>query len=607
MASLLVDDPQGGPARIIPLRRNFVALGASEDADVRIDAAEAEETHAMIRLVQPGNQHLLEVIPPAQALRVNGKAVTRQALINGDVVELGTWRARYLTEEGLFTLARADHGTDTTSEVAKTYQRILQVSRNLLAHVESESLLNELLDGALEITDAAQAFIVLKADDERHVVAARDARGAALDNAEDLLSDSVLRKVFDSGKALMVKDASADAEFSASVSVVRLSLTSIICVPLVADGRLLGALHIGNGNRVGLFTERHLEVMQIFAAQASLILSSARTISRLRRDNSSLREALETQRSSNIVGSCNALTEVLRKVDRVARTDVSILIRGETGTGKELIAREIHVRSERQAGPFVAINCGAIPAELLESELFGHVQGAFTGAHSAKVGRFQQAHRGTLFLDEIGEMPLALQVKLLRALQEKAVTRVGATSPEKVDFRVVAATHRHLEEAIAAGAFREDLYYRLNVVTLTLPPLRERDGDILLLARHFVDRYVQEYATGPKAMSNAALKALQRATWPGNIRQLENHIRKAVLLGESDVIDVKDLDLAESELRQPMTLAEAREAWQRRYILEALELNDGNRTATARELGVDPRTVFRFLEKEGERRDDDVP
>ncbi|MGE5185704.1 MAG: sigma-54 interaction domain-containing protein, partial [Acidobacteriota bacterium] len=257
-------------------------------------------------------------------------------------------------------------------------------------------------------------------------------------------------------------------------------------------------------------------------------------------------------------------------------------------------------RSPRTGKPFVTINCGAIPANLLESELFGHVKGAFTGAVANKQGKFQAADGGTLFLDEIGEMPIELQVKILRALQERVVFRVGDTRPEPVDIRILAATNRDLEKEIAGGRFREDLYYRLNVVNVELPPLRVRGDDVLVIARYLLSRYAREYDVKVKGLSPNAAVAIRKHNWPGNIRELENRIKKAIVLCESTVIGPDDLGLTGDVLPQILTLAEAKEKFQRDYINEVLALNNGNRTKTARDLGVDPRTVFRHLEKESE-------
>jgi transcriptional regulator with PAS, ATPase and Fis domain len=282
----------------------------------------------------------------------------------------------------------------------------------------------------------------------------------------------------------------------------------------------------------------------------------------------------------------------------VATTDISVLITGETGTGKELIAREIHRRSNRANGPFVVINCGAIPENLIESELFGHVRGAFTGAVASRAGKFQAANGGSLFLDEIGELPLNLQVKLLRALQERVVFRVGDSKAEKVDIRVVAATNRVLEDEIRTGRFREDLYYRLNVVNIYLPPLRERGEDVLIIAKALLSKHAEELGAHVQGFTPQALAAIKKSPWPGNIRQLENRIKKALVLCEKSLLGPDDLDLSSEAESTILPLEKAKEEFQRKYVLEVLERNNGNRTQTARDLGVDPRTIFRYLERE---------
>jgi transcriptional regulator with PAS, ATPase and Fis domain len=249
-------------------------------------------------------------------------------------------------------------------------------------------------------------------------------------------------------------------------------------------------------------------------------------------------------------------------------------------------------------GPFITVNCGAIPENLIESEMFGHVKGAFTGAIASRSGKFQQADHGTLFLDEIGELPLALQVKLLRALQERVVIRVGDSRPEKCDIRVVAATNRNLDEMIKTGEFREDLYYRLNVVNLWLPPLRDRGDDVFIIAKALLSKYADELNSPVRGFSPQALAAIKKFNWPGNIRQLENRIKKALVLCDHTLLSAEDLDLGAESQSSIVPLEKAKEDFQRNYVLEVLERNNGNRTQTARDLGVDPRTIFRYLEKE---------
>jgi transcriptional regulator with PAS, ATPase and Fis domain len=371
-----------------------------------------------------------------------------------------------------------------------------------------------------------------------------------------------------------------------------------MCAPLVAQGHVTGAMYVGNDRVKGLFERSQLDVLSIFAGQASLILQNAMLLSALRADKEKLAAELKDKRFGEIIGVCPSMMEVFRKLQKVSTTDISVLITGETGTGKELIAREIHRRSNRSTGPFIVINCGAIPENLIESELFGHVKGAFTGAIASRPGKFQTADKGTLFLDEIGELPLNLQVKLLRALQERIVFRVGDSRPEKVDIRVVAATNRVLEEEIRAGRFREDLYYRLNVVNVWLPPLRERGDDVLIIAKALLSKYADELKSAVHGFTPQALAAIKKYAWPGNIRQVENRIKKALVLCEGSLLGPEDLDLGETGDNPILPLEKAKEEFQRKYVLDVLERNNGNRTQTARDLGVDPRTVFRYLERE---------
>jgi transcriptional regulator with PAS, ATPase and Fis domain len=371
-----------------------------------------------------------------------------------------------------------------------------------------------------------------------------------------------------------------------------------MCAPLLSQGDVIGALYVGNDEVKHLFQREQLDLLTIFAGQASLILQNAMLLSALRADKEKLAAELSDKRFGEIIGACPSMMEVFRKLQKVAATDISVMITGETGTGKELIARELHRRSNRESGPFITVNCGAIPENLMESEMFGHVKGAFTGAVASRPGKFQQADGGTLFLDEIGELTLQLQVKLLRAIQERVVYRVGDSRPEKCDIRILAATNRNLEDMIKEGGFREDLYYRLNVVNLWLPPLRDRGDDVFIIAKALLSKYADELDSAVKGFSPQALTAIKKYPWPGNIRQLENRIKKALVLCDRTLLAAEDLDLGPEAQAPIVPLEKAKEDFQRRYVLEVLERNNGNRTQTARDLGVDPRTIFRYLEKE---------
>jgi len=305
---------------------------------------------------------------------------------------------------------------------------------------------------------------------------------------------------------------------------------------------------------------------------------------------------------SPLIGNCDAIVRLRAQVARVAKVTAPVLIWGESGSGKELAAQAIHAQSARARGPFVPINCGAIAPGLIHSELFGHERGAFTGANRSKPGLIESAHGGTLFLDEIGDLPKELQVNLLRFLQEKTINRLGSTRDTKVDVRVVAASHMHLQEAVARGAFREDLYYRLAVLPVTVPPLRERREDMVLLAQHFFHIYASEKRPRLKGFSNGALTAIKEHMWPGNVRELINRVRRALVMSEGRLVTAEDLGLEQGKaIPTPAALDEARMRSERSALNESLDRSGRNVSAAARQLGVSRTTMYRLLEKHGMR------
>jgi transcriptional regulator with GAF, ATPase, and Fis domain len=611
----LVLEAAGQPRRTIKLVRPLTTIGGADENDVHVPRAGLEPTHAQISREPDGYW----ITGMTRDMSINGRREKHKKLVDGDVVRIGdvtlTWQAMDTAEaapapphtpvpSGPATPAQGvstpkpstppGAPTGKTREIVSAYRRVHEFSQKLLDNASTAALVETLLDAVVELTGADKGFLVmLDADGRPEVRAARQIDGAALVASE--LSDSILRKVFESKQPLVVADALRDQNFNASASVVNLKLLSVMCCPLLDRGELLGAIYVGNNRVAHVFDPSALEVMGVFAAQASLLLSQQKRLDELVTAKAQLEDAVEDLRFGSVVGACDSMKEIYKRIRKVATTDISVLITGETGTGKELIAREVHAHSRRAKGPFVVINCGAIPENLLESELFGHVRGAFTGAVATKQGRFQAAGGGTLFLDEIGELPLALQVKLLRALQEHVVIKVGDNRPERVDIRVVAATNRVLEEEIKAGRFREDLYYRLNVVNLHLPPLRDRGDDLLIIAKFLLSQAVKEQPTAVRGFSKSCVAAMRAYKWPGNIRQLENRLRKAAVLADGPMLSAEDMDLRPEDVEEILPLAEARARWEARYINEVLERNAGNRTQTARDLGVDPRTIFRHL------------
>jgi two-component system NtrC family response regulator len=305
------------------------------------------------------------------------------------------------------------------------------------------------------------------------------------------------------------------------------------------------------------------------------------------------------KRYHKLIGDSEAMQKVFSLIQRVAPTDATVLVLGENGTGKELVAHAIHQASRRRDGPFVPINCGAIPEALLESELFGHERGAFTDAHRAREGKFELARGGTIFLDEIAELPVHLQVKLLRFLQNHVIERVGGRDPINVDVRVVAATNRDLKAAIAGGQFREDLFYRLSVVSIVIPPLRERGDDIRVLAGYFLDYYARHHRRRLKGFTQSGLRAIQAHAWPGNVRELENRVQRGVILARDAYLRPEDLELAESRVEGITTLQAARDEAERRLLVESLTRNAGNVTRAARDIDVSRPTLHDLMRKHG--------
>lgn len=298
-----------------------------------------------------------------------------------------------------------------------------------------------------------------------------------------------------------------------------------------------------------------------------------------------------------IIGQCSLMKSVFDIIERTSQTDATILIGGESGTGKELVARAIHAKSPRREFPFVVINCGAIPENLLESELFGHEKGAFTGAHVQRKGKLQLADRGTVFLDEIGELGFSLQVKILRFLQEKEIDRVGGTKAIELDVRIVAATNRNLEEEVAKGDFRADLFYRLSVISILLPALHQRGEDVLTLAEHFFDKFKQEYNADVRGFSSEAKKLIRDYSWPGNVRELENKIRRAVIMTRSSLIVPEDLNLKPEKTKRSRPLRDLVHNFEESCIREALQRNQGNVSRTAKDLGVNRTSFYDLLHK----------
>lgn len=338
--------------------------------------------------------------------------------------------------------------------------------------------------------------------------------------------------------------------------------------------------------------------------ELKVILKRAYHVAQLEREYRRLQEMLGTDTFEGMLGTSPQMQRVFSSIKKVATTEAPVLILGESGTGKEMAALAVHRRSSRKDGPFVAINCGAIPENLLESELFGHEKGSFTGAHAQRQGRIETAAGGTLFLDEVGELPLSLQVKLLRFLQEQSIERVGGRKEIQIDTRVIAATNSDLAQAMKEGTFREDLFYRLAVVVVNLPALRERTSDAILLAQAFLKKFSSEAGKTSAKFNKEAIKAVSNYSWPGNVRELENRVRRAIIMAEGNYVTAPDLELEDMvDSATVRTLKEAREELERGMIQEALARNKGKISPAAAELGISRPTFYELMDKLGLRRD----
>lgn len=590
MAYLRCKDPVTQEVRDIPIRKPLVSIGRAEGNDVVLHDPTLAPTHA--NLLRKGNHFTLSVIDRSTVFMVNGARARSTDLKVGD--EVGFGRFSVMLMEGEPKAVPVKSGTPM-GEV-DSLRKLAEFSRQVMAETSRDKVFDNLLRAVVEITGAEKGFLIAFKEGERVLAASHNVGKETLDLSR--VSDSIVERVIQDKKPLIVSDAMRDSTFASARSVVDLRLSSVMCVPLSHRNEMLGVLYLGNDSVRNLFDHQDLALLEVFAAQASMLVHTALILDELKVTNRNLRDQLRQAGQGGIIGSSQGMKDVFKVVRKVGPSDLGVLILGETGTGKELIARELHRLSPRSSKPFIAVNCGGIPENLLESELFGHRRGSFTGAVGDKIGKFEAAEGGTLFLDEIGEMPMNLQVKLLRVLQERIIERIGDVKGRPLDIRVIAATNKNPSEEIKAGNFREDLFYRLNEVTVNLPPLRERGEDIHQIAQFFLNKYADQYGSKARGFTAGCLNAMRSYYWPGNVRQLESRIKKAVIMTDKQQLIPEDLEIDETgDGTQIKPLAEAEEEFKQAYIRKALDANQWNKAQTARVLDVDPRTIFRYIEK----------
>jgi Nif-specific regulatory protein len=470
---------------------------------------------------------------------------------------------------------------------------LLRISHTINTLQELDVLLVRIMDIAVETVGAERGFIILSGDTGALTV--QTARNISEQNIHNLtsFSNSVVRQVLQTGETLLSYDAQSDVRFQEMQSIVMNQIQAVACVPLKIKERPIGAIYLDSINRRRGFTENSIQFLTTFANQAAIAIENAQLYQQLREENRQLRKEVQKVHGfADIIGQSPKIKQVFDIMSSVVESDATVLIQGESGTGKELVARAIHYHGLRKEKPFVALFCGSLPESLLESELFGHKKGAFTGAVSDKKGLFETADTGTFFLDEIGDISPKLQTQLLRVLQEGEIKRVGENHVRHVDVRIIAATNKNLAEKIKDGSFREDLFYRLNVINVNLPALRERTEDLPLLFQHFLAKFAGKYKKHIHGFTAEALNILTRYHWPGNVRELENTIERAVVLAKGALLGPAELRLpAETNGHLSIPSGMTLEQLARHLVEQTLRELDGNVTHAAARLGVSRRWI----------------
>ena len=608
----------------VELESPEVTIGREAGNLVCVQSAWVSRRHCALR--REGGSVVVQDLESRNGTFVNGIPVTQQQLKDGDLLTVGDCSFRFVCQaeppaaqsaaveleetttvllaplwlpaaETPYSEAKAALGSETGARTLRDLSALLTMASKTASVEDSESLYWQLLGMIFEVIPAERGAILLTGNAEELLPAFAWDRASGPDRPVRV-SRTVVRQVLERRSAVMVNDVAGNVELRDAQSLRLEGVRSLLCAPLLAGERVLGAIYLDCSQGGACFDEQHLQMLTAVAGLAALASQRVWRIESLKSENQRLRADLKLDHS--LVGESAALRRALERIAKIAPSDSTVLLCGESGTGKELAARALHTSSPRAQNAFVAINCAAIPETLLESELFGYEKGAFTGAAGQKKGQFEVANGGSIFLDEIGELAPALQAKLLRVLQQREFVRLGGTHPIKVDVRLIAATNQDLRAAADAGRFRKDLFFRLNVVAITMPSLRERGQDTPLLANYFLSRYSQRCKRRVRGISPQAMECLQRYDWPGNVRELENAIEHAVLLGADDVVMPEDLPevIAEGQAAdsgQGSGYHAAISELKKKLIMQAFQQAGGSYTEAARLLGVHPNYLHRLI------------
>ena len=610
---LVITGPEQGVS--YPIAVDSFAIGRGPRKQLALADASASREHCVI--LRQGDDFLIRDLGSFHGTLVNDARVSERVLVHGDWIKIGRSLLRFLTQEE--TDCPETSGDARAIEIPVGQAQLpaaLENSRDLYSLLRMSIMLHSF--HALYKVRRSPARSTL----ERHLLefifeAIPARRGAVLLYEEDLsepsslsvrseesasyrpvaINQTLVRRVMQERCGLIVENLEAEQTAGDGPG----EPAALLLAPMLIREQVCGIIYLEGA----AFGDQHLQLLVAIVQIASMALENAFHLEWLETENERLESELHPDH--HMIGDSARLRELQRNILRAAQANSTVLIIGETGTGKELVARAMHQNSPRAGKPFMAVNCAALAETLLESELFGHEKGAFTGAFAQKKGRLEVAAGGTVFLDEIGEMPLQLQVKLLRVLQERQVERVGGTQPIKLDIRLIAATNRNLEEEVRAGRFRQDLYYRLNVVTLKTPPLRERQSDIRVLAMHFASKFGAQCGRRIGGISPEAEAYLMHYDWPGNIRELENALERAVVLGSSDIIQLEDLPESIREIARPADVArapalqDAVDQAKREAIAKAFQQAKNDHAGAAELLGVHPNYLYRLMRNLGMR------
>ena len=588
-------------------------VGRSSENEIVVDEDGVSRRHCRFKL-DHGRLRVLD-LGSTNGTYVNGRRVQDEPVDHGDMVLVGrslfeirdasgrsqAGQTAVVGAETIQVALRAAEADDPgllnpearVSDHLRTLCRVIEIIND---GGSTDELYDKTLSALVELLGVDYAAVLLGGDPEAAPVASV--------GGPDVPSRTVLRRVFGEGEAVLANDVGSDSKIGGAESLIGDLHTRILCAPILRHGSPLGALYLKANAGSRPITESELRLVSIVARSLAMAAENIHQHEVVKAENETLRRATS---AGQIVGVSESIRTILEIARRAARSDATVLITGETGTGKELFARAIHDWSPRAERPFVAINCGAIPASMVESELFGHEKGAFTGAVERRIGRFEMARDGTLFLDEIGDLPLDLQVKLLRVIEEKRFYRVGGTQEVQTDVRLVAATHRDLDQQVEQGEFRRDLLYRVRVLEIALPPLRERQEDIVPIAEHLLAHLAERGGYGAKRLGPAAQQRLAEYTWPGNVRELRNVLERALILCGSDTIEPDDVLLDRGE---PSSVASSPASSMSLKDLEALHIKavldetGWNKSKAAELLGIGRTNIYEKIKQYGLTPDD---